>query len=75
MVSVDGRGSALGFSVAPAKFCMPDNISLFDKHLERRKKRPFYETVLVSHSTTRSDFIERVELLTARRIRHITSPS
>ena len=40
----------------------------------RRSIGGFSETASVFHPTNRSAFITRFEVLTARRVRHITSP-
>jgi hypothetical protein len=46
---------------------------LGQSHLSR--KQPFFATAPFSHQTTRSDFSEGFGVLTARRVRDITSPS
>src|SRR6266850_3243616 len=56
-----------GFPRVIATCCTPDNIALFDLHYGVSRKRAFFETPL-------SAFIAECGALTARRVRHITSP-
>ncbi len=58
----------LGCPIVIATLCTPDKIALFDRHGGVSRKRGFFETTL-------SAFIAEFGLLTARRVRDITSPS